>query len=86
MGQSTVGASRKMEEKIVDALLSFDNRFPSKLVTQDKSVLKQYHASLLQDAWLVLLFEGMRKGFFLDVAAFDAVATSNTLILQPGYD
>lgn len=52
---------------------------------REQSVLKQFHGSLQQDAWVVLLFQGMRQGFFVDLAAFDSVSTSNTFALERDY-
>ena len=49
------------------------------------AVVATYNSALMQDAWVVVLFEGMRGGFFVDLAAFDAVQHSNTLALERDY-
>ncbi len=41
-----------------------------------------FHGELLQDWWVGALLDGMRGGFFVDLAAFDAVAFSNTYALE----
>jgi hypothetical protein len=40
---------------------------------------------LWQDTWVVVLYEGKREGFFVDLAASDAVEGSNTLALERDY-
>ena len=42
----------------------------------------KYHGELLQDWWVNTLLDGLRGGFFVDLAAFDAVAYSNTYTLE----
>ena len=43
---------------------------------------QQFHGQLLQDSWVATIFGGKRSGFFVDLAAHDAVALSNTLSLE----
>lgn len=42
----------------------------------------RYHGELLQDWWVTNLLDGLQGGFFVDLAAFDAVAYSNTFTLE----
>ena len=50
-----------------------------------QSVAATWHAELLQDWWVVTLFDGMKGGFFVDLAAYDAVAFSNSHVLERDY-
>jgi hypothetical protein len=44
-----------------------------------------WHAEILQDWWVVTLLDGMTGGFFVDLAAYDAVAFSNSYVLERDY-
>ena len=50
-----------------------------------QSIAAAWHAELLQDWWVVTLFDGMKGGFFVDLAAYDAVAFSNSHVLERDY-
>ena len=43
------------------------------------SLPANWHGEILQDWWVVTLLDGMTGGFFVDLAAYDAVACSNSL-------
>jgi hypothetical protein len=44
-----------------------------------------WHSELLQDWWVAKLFEGMKGGFFVELATNDGVAGSNTYALERDY-
>jgi len=44
-----------------------------------------WHGEILQDWWVVTLLDGMTAGFFVDLAAYDAVAYSNSYVLERDY-
>lgn len=49
------------------------------------SLAAAWHAEILQDWWIVTLLDGMTGGFFVDLAAYDAVAYSNSYALERDY-
>jgi hypothetical protein len=44
-----------------------------------------WHGEILQDWWVVTLLDAMTGGFFVDLAAYDAVAYSNSYALERDY-
>jgi hypothetical protein len=44
-----------------------------------------WHGEILQDWWVVTLLDGMTGGFFVDLATYDAVAYSNSYVLERDY-
>jgi hypothetical protein len=44
-----------------------------------------FHAQLLQDSWVTTIFGGKQGGFFVDLAAHEAIALSNTVALERDY-
>lgn len=49
------------------------------------AVASKWHAEILQDWWVVTLFDGMKGGYFVELAAYDAVAYSNSYVLERDY-
>lgn len=41
-----------------------------------------YYSQAGQDRWVNELFKGKRNGFFLDIGAYDGIATSNTFFFE----
>ena len=53
--------------------------------SKEASPSRAFHAQLLQDSWVVSIFGGRRGGYFVDLAAHEAIALSNTLALERDY-
>lgn len=47
---------------------------------------KQFHGQLLQDELVIRLLDYKRNGYFIDLAANEAVGLSNTFALERDYD
>jgi len=76
-GAFTLEAAEKVIRQVYERQLS--NWWASKGAA---SLPASFHGELLQDWWVGALLDGMRDGFFVDLAAFDAVAFSNTYALE----
>lgn len=49
-------------------------------------VLADSRAQMHQDSWVVQETSGKRKGFFVEIGAFDGMRLSNTYVLEKNYD
>ena len=67
--------------KAIFSYVSGDELFRSEEGVQDHKP-KLFNGQLKIDAWVVDIFQGKRDGFFIDLAANDAVRISNTITLE----
>jgi hypothetical protein len=82
----SAAAREHVQDDIGDWKAIFSYVLGHELVESEEGVLdhkpKLFNGELNIDAWVVDIFRGKRDGFFIDLAANDAVRASNTISLE----